>query len=54
MESKKFHKKTYDNLFDATLHSTTYFGFGEETVTAMEAIKIMLNDNYEKNLSITV
>ena len=26
---------------DATLHSTTYNGFGEECVTALESIKII-------------
>ena len=26
---KKFHNKAYDNLYDATLHSTTYFGFAK-------------------------
>ena len=41
-------KKAYDNLKDATLHSTTYNGFGEETITAIEAINIMIEDNYQK------
>ena len=35
-------RKAYDNSNDATLHSTTYNGFGEETVTAIEAINIIL------------
>ena len=39
-------RKAYDNSNDATLHSTTYNGFGEETVTAIEAINIIINDNY--------
>ena len=39
-------RKAYDNLNDATLHSTTYNGFGEETVTAIEAINITLEDDY--------
>jgi putrescine aminotransferase len=38
--------KAYGNLNDATLHSTTYNGFGEETVTAIEAIKIIYRDDY--------
>lgn len=41
-----FFRKAYDNLNDATLHSTTYNGFGEECITAMEAINIIVEDNY--------
>ena len=41
-------KKAYDNLKDATLHSTTYNGFGEETITAIEAINIMIEENYQE------
>ena len=40
--------KTYGNLKDATLHSTTFNGFGEETATAIESINIMIEDNYEQ------
>ncbi len=43
---KTFFKKAYDNLSDAMLHSTTYNGFGEECVTALEAINIAVEDNY--------
>lgn len=39
-------RKAYDNLSDATLHSTTYNGFGEECVTAIEAINIIVEDDY--------
>ncbi|HEX6469481.1 MAG TPA: aspartate aminotransferase family protein [Streptosporangiaceae bacterium] len=39
-------RKAYDNLRDATLHSSTYNGFGEETVTAMEAVAIIVEDDY--------
>ena len=39
-------KKSYGNLNDATLHSTTYNGFGEETITAIEAINIIVEDDY--------
>jgi len=39
-------KKAYGNLNDATLHSTTYNGFGEETLTAIEAINIIIEDDY--------
>lgn len=36
--------KAYGNLNDATLHSTTYNGFGEECVTAIEAINVLIED----------
>ncbi|WP_235619329.1 aspartate aminotransferase family protein [Embleya scabrispora] len=39
-------RRAYDNLADATLHSTTYHGFGEETVTALEAVAIAVEDDY--------
>ena len=44
---RKF-KKAYDNLKDATLHSTTYYGFGEESVTALEAINTVVEENHPK------
>ncbi|MGX2993056.1 aspartate aminotransferase family protein [Streptomyces sp. JNUCC 64] len=41
-------KKAYDNLGDAMLQSTstTYYGFGEETATAIEAVNIVVEDDY--------
>ena len=49
----KFFKKAYDNLRDATLHSTTFNGLGEETATAIEAINIVVEENYvEKSKNI--
>ena len=44
----KFFKKAYDNLRDATLHSTTFNGLGEETATAIEAVNIIMDENYEE------
>ena len=41
-----FYRKAYDNLNDATLHSTTFNGFGEECITAIEAINIVVEDDY--------
>lgn len=41
-------KKAYDNQKDATLHSTTFNGFGEETITAIEAINIIVDEDFEK------
>ena len=46
--SEKIFKKAYDNLKDATLHSTTYYGFGEESVTALEAINTVVEENHPK------
>lgn len=42
------HRRAYDNLGDALLQSTstTYYGFGEECATAIEAINIVLDDDY--------
>lgn len=41
-------RKAYDNLTDALVHSTstTYYGFGEETATAIEAVNIVIDDDY--------
>ncbi len=39
-------KKAYENMNDAYLHSTTYQGMGEECVTAIEAINIIVENNY--------
>lgn len=36
----------YGNLNDATLHSTTYNAFGEESVTALEAVRIIVEEDY--------
>ena len=37
--------KAYGNLRDATLHSTTYNGFGEECVTAITAINAIVKED---------
>jgi putrescine aminotransferase len=39
-------RKAYDNKRDATLHSTTYNALGEECITAIEAINIVIEDDY--------
>lgn len=41
-----FFLQAYGNLNHAIMHSTTYNGFGEETITAMEAIRVVVEDNY--------
>ena len=44
--NKKIHIK-YGSIDTALLHSTTYNGFAEECLTAIEAINILLDDNYD-------
>jgi putrescine aminotransferase len=39
-------RRAYDRLTDVILHSTTYYGFGEETATALEAIAVVVDDDY--------
>lgn len=40
--------KAYDNSDDFGLQSSTYNGFGEECITAIESINIILENNYEQ------
>ncbi len=42
----KIYKKAYKKKTEFNFHSSTYNGFGEECVTAIEAINIMLDENY--------
>ena len=42
-------RRAYDNLNDATLHSTTYYGFGEECATAIEALNILVEERFIAN-----
>lgn len=44
----KIYKKTYNIKNQFNIHSTTYNGFGEECVTAIEAINIILDEDYCK------
>lgn len=41
-------KKAYGNTRDATLHTTTYNGMGEECITAIEAINIMEEEKFQE------
>ena len=43
---EQFFRRAYDNLRDGTLHSTTFNGFGEECVTAIEAINEFVEKDY--------
>ena len=36
---------SYGNLNDVLIHSTTYNGFGEECLTAIESINLMVKKN---------
>ena len=44
--TKKIFEKAYGNIQDSTIHSTTYNAFGEESVTALEAVNIAVEDKY--------
>lgn len=46
LTNEKIFKKTYEKEKDAFLHSTTYNGFSEECVTAIEAINIAVEENF--------
>ena len=39
-------RRAYGHLADAMLHTSTFNGFGEETATAIEAINILVEDDY--------
>ena len=43
---KRLLKKAYGDTSTATLHSSTYNGFGEECITALEAINIMVEEDF--------
>lgn len=46
---KEIFQQAYGNMKDATLHSTTYNGFGEEIVSAIEAINILHDERLLEN-----
>ncbi len=39
-------RRAYDRLADVILHSTTYYGFGEETATAIEAVNVVVEEDF--------
>ena len=49
--NKNIHDKVYGSIDTALLHSTTYNGFAEECLTAIEAINILLDDNFNDKVS---
>lgn len=48
---ENLYKNTYGKIDNTFLHTTTYNGFGEESITALESINIMCEDNFEKRVS---
>jgi len=44
--NREIFNRAYGKLNDSIIHSTTYNGFGEETITALEGIRINIRDNY--------
>ena len=47
ISNKNIAMKSYDNFKDVLLHSTTYNGFGEECITAIESLNYMIDNNFE-------
>ena len=43
---ERLFRRAYDRLSDVILHSTTYYGFGEETATAIEAVNVVVEDDF--------
>tara|TARA_Y100000590_G_scaffold355294_1_gene408975 strand:- start:4455 stop:5885 length:1431 start_codon:yes stop_codon:yes gene_type:complete len=44
------YNKSYSKLSDTFLHTTTYNGFAEESVTAIEALNIIAQDNFNSKV----
>ncbi len=45
---KSIQQGAYGTVNTALLHTTTYNGFGEECITAIEAINILIEENFEQ------
>ena len=45
---KKIFERVYGDFLSSTLHSTTFNGFGEECATAIQALKIIKKEKYNK------
>jgi len=48
--NERVYKKAYGNLSDAFLHTTTFNGFAEESVTALETLNIMSEISFKENV----
>tara|TARA_Y100000816_G_C26095202_1_gene579431 strand:- start:542 stop:1948 length:1407 start_codon:yes stop_codon:yes gene_type:complete len=46
--TKEIFEKSYGKIQESTIHSTTYNAFGEESLTALEAVNIVVEDEYPK------
>lgn len=46
--NSKIYSKVYENSQDAFLHTTTYNGFGEECLTALESMNIIINKKLDE------
>ena len=46
----ELYNKAYGKLSETFLHTTTYNGFGEESVTALEALNILSEDSFRKKV----
>ena len=44
------YSKAYSKLSDTFLHTTTYNGFAEESLTALEALNIITEDNFKNKI----
>ena len=47
---ESFYNKSYGKLNDTFLHTTTYNGFGEESVTALEALNIVSEPEFQNKV----
>jgi len=46
---KRIFRRAYGSLNDSTLHTTTFNGFGEESVTALECLNILVDEQLVEN-----
>ncbi len=46
----KTYKEAYGKINDTFLHTTTYNGFGEESITALAALNVLAQDEFKKNV----
>ena len=45
------YNKAYNKINDTFLHTTTYNGFGEESITALAALNVILEKNFAEKVS---
>ena len=49
--NESLHDKVYGSIDNAFLHTTTYNGFGEECATAIEAINILIEEDFQTKVN---